>query len=442
MDLLYGFLRFCKERVFSIRKYPSFISFGLLFFSLWTTGAKAEPTELIFWHSLAGHLGSEVNRVADLFNRSQNEFVVKPIYKGDYNECLTSLAAAFRAKQAPPLVQVFEIGTPTMLAPKGIIKPVDAIMQEHGLSLPKESFFPAVLAYYSVNGRLVAMPFNTSVPVMFYNAEALAKVGYTPQNFPKTWDEFETMAVKLKSLGYPCVYTSANPAWILIESFSALHGLPLIDPLKSKAQYNNKSTIQFLERLRRWQNEHYFEYGGRTDDSSVLFTSGRCPVYSQSSGGYNSLAELVSFPVGMAMMPMDNRISQNRHPNVSGGAAVWVIEGHSNLIYKGVAKYLAFLSRPEVQLQWHQNTGYLPLGITGIYESLQEKMSAPTLQLAKKELLNREDIVEAKMQNQLRVINDEALEAIFSGIKTPKQAMDNAVARANHALLRFSRNTG
>ncbi|WP_133129335.1 extracellular solute-binding protein [Legionella yabuuchiae] len=410
--------------------------------SVWGNSVFAKSTELVFWHSLAGDLGAEVARLADAFNRSQTEFTVKPIYKGDYNECLSSLAAAFRAKQAPPLVQVFEIGTPTMLAPMGIIKPVDTIMRDNGLSLPEDSFFPVVRAYYSINGRLKAMPFNISIPVMFYNADALAKVGYNRSNFPKTWDEFETLAAKLRHLGYPCVYTSANPAWIFIESFSALHGLPLINRSPTNALYNNDEIIHFLERLKRWQNKHYFEYGGRTDDSSVLFTSGRCPVYSQSSGAYSSLAKLVSFQVGMAMMPLDNEISTNRYPNVSGGAALWVIEGHSSLVYKGVARFLEFLSLPEVQLQWHQNTGYLPIGITGIYEPLQEKMNLVTLQLAQQELINRGGAIEARMQNQLRVINDEALEAIFSGIKTPRQAMDNAVARANHALLRFSRNTG
>ncbi len=115
-------------------------------------------------------------------------------------------------------------------------------------------------AYYSEQNTLMAMPLNTSVPALFYKADALAKVGYTAKTFPKTWDEFETLAEKLKKSGFSCVYTSAYPAWILIESFSAIHGLPLIDPTTKKAIYNNRQIVNFLERLLRWQRLNYFAY--------------------------------------------------------------------------------------------------------------------------------------------------------------------------------------
>lgn len=406
--------------------------------------AVAEPVKIVFWHSLAGNLGKEVMKIADAFNRSQNEYYIRPLYKGDYNECLTSLAAAFRAGQAPALVQIFEVGTPTMLAPEGIIKPVGSLMEEHGISLPKSSFFPAVVDYYSEADQLMAMPFNTSIPVMFYNRDALADLGYFDDDFPVTWDEFEVLARKLKQSGFDCAYTTANPAWILIESFSALHGLPVIDSKHFLAQYNNPTLIRYLERIKRWQQQHLFEYGGRTDDSSVLFTSGRCPIYSQSSGSYNSLKEMVPFELGVASIPADTNQSEKRYRNISGGAALWVIQGHCDKIYKGAAKFISFLANPTVQSNWHQNTGYLPLGITGLYEAVALQSNHPSLRLARRDLTASEHAnagLSFRVQNQIRVINDEALEAVFAGLKTPKQAMDDAVSRANHALLRFRRNT-
>lgn len=403
----------------------------------------AQPVKIVLWHSLAGNLGTELGQLVGEFNQSQQDYYVKTVYKGEYSETLTSFAAAFRAKQPPALVQIFEVGTATMLHPKGIIKPVYEVLQEQGLSVSTESFLPAVRAFYSEGNKLLAMPFNTSIPVLYYNADALAKLGYDRDSFPQTWDEMEVLAAKLQQAGFSCVYTSAYPAWIQIESFSAIHGLSMIAADQSHITYNNKAIIKHLERLKRWQDKHYFEYGGRASDATVLFTSGRCPLYSQSSGSYNSLAELVPFRLAVAALPLDQQVSANRHNNIAGGAAFWVVAGHSAEVYQGVAAFFSFLAKPEVQQQWHQHTGYLPLGLTGSYATLALGPN-PILALAAIDLGKQSDQdapLHLGPQNQIRIINDEALEVIFAGIKTPEQALNEAAKRANFALLRFARNS-
>jgi sn-glycerol 3-phosphate transport system substrate-binding protein len=399
----------------------------------------AKPVEIILWHSLAGQLGQEIQTLANGFNQSQHDVAIKPIYKGDYVETLSAFAAAFQAKQAPALVQVFEVGTASMLQPRGVIKPVDELMKEQGMPLPETSFFPALRAFYSKKGHLMAMPFNVSIPVIFYNAKAVAKVGYDAASFPKTWDELEILAAKLRKAGYACAYTSAYPAWILIESYAAIHGLSLTDSHLKQANFNQQQAfIQHLQRLLRWQDLHYFEYGGRQDDAVVLFTSGRCPLLSQSSGSYNGLAQLVPFPLGMAALPLDSQVSSQRFNNVTGGAALWVVKGQKPAVYRGIAQFFAYLSRPQVQQSWHQRTGYLPLGIGGIYQQLALDSQHPSLHLAKEEwqYTNRNTSLHFDAQNQIRMINEEALEAVFARIKSPKQAMDDAAERANRVLRR------
>lgn len=409
-----------------------------------TSLLQAKPVEIILWHSMAGHGGAEIQKLADGFNRSQFDYRIKPIYKGNYIESFTNFAAAFRAKQPPSLIQVFEVGTATMLSPVGIIKPVDELMREQGLTLPESSFFPVVRAYYSDQGLLMAMPFNISVPIMFYNADALAKIGYSVETFPKTWDGLEVLMSKLKRAGFACGYTSAYPAWIQIEAFSALHGLVMADASTQKLNYNNPAIIYHLQRLKRWQKLGYFEYGSREDDATILFTSGRCPILSQSSGGYNSLAKMVNFHVGVAVLPFDTHASKHRFNNVSGGAALWAVAGQSPIVYQGIAQFFNYIAQPEVQSRWHQNTGFLPLGMNGVYQQIAIKSHSPLLELAQSELVANQQLAPALRlgaQNQIRAINDEALEAIFAGIKTPKQAMNDAVARANYVLLRFEHNT-
>lgn len=413
-----------------------------VFFSL---SLSAKSVEIILWHSLAGHLGEVIKQVATDFNNSQQEFAVKPVYKGEYTEALTSFAAAFRAKHPPAIVQIFEVGTGTMLYPKGIIKPVDQLMQEQGLFLPKASFLPAIRDYYSENDLLLAMPFNSSVPVVYYNADVIEKLGYSPNTFPRTWDEMEVLASKLIAAGYQCAYTSAYPGWIQIESFLALHGFSMFEAQSQRAIYNNSALIAHLDRLKKWQTRHYFVYGGRASNATVLFTSGHCAMFSQSSGSHNSLAELVKFRLGVTLLPFDERISKTRFNNVAGGAALWVVAGQKPIIERGIAQFFSYLARPEVQQHWHQQTGYLPLGTAGIYAKLiAGQQNHSILALAQMELAGHDENQKGSQtgpQNQIRIINDEAIEAIFAGIKTPKQALDEAVARANYAIDRFARNT-
>ncbi|MGQ3889064.1 extracellular solute-binding protein [Legionella sp. CNM-1927-20] len=405
----------------------------------------AQKVDIVLWHSLAGNLGVVLQQLVDNFNQAQKEYVIKPIYKGEYNDTITSFAAAFKAKQPPALIQVFEVGTGIMLAPAGIIKPLHEIMAEQNQRLPTENFLPALLSFYSYKGKLQALPFNTSIPVIFYNADALASVGINDKNFPATWDELENLAALLKTKGYQCTYTSAYPAWILIEAFSSLHGLPLFDSEEQKAVYNNKAVIHHLERLRQWQKKHYFDYGGRASDATSLFTSGKCVMYSQSSGSYKSVSKLVNFRVGVAALPLDPSVSQLRYNSVNGGAALWAVAGQSSKIYEGIAQFYTYLLKPQVQQRWYQSTGYIPISMSGDYAFIMRDNVQPVLSLAQKELANS---IPQKLlnlstipQNQIRNINDEAIEAIFAGIKTPKVAMDDAVTRANFALARFLRNT-
>lgn len=418
--------------------------FIIFFCVVFGTATLAEPVEITFWHSMAGQLGVEIERITAGFNASQDEFKIKPVYKGDYIETLTGFAAAYRAGQPPAMIQIVEMGTKLVLNPKGIIKPVDTLMVEQGKVVPKTSIFPAQREYYTVNQQLMAMPLNTSIPVMFYNADALSKLGYGAHNFPKTWQEFEVLAKKIIEAGYPCAYTTGYPAWILLDSFAAIHGLSMFSEDGNHALYDNDAIINHIKRLTKWQKKHYFEYGGRSDDATVLFTSGRCPLYSQSSGGYNSFSEMVPFKVGVASMPLDTTVSAKRFNNITGGAALWAVNGFPDKIYQGIAQFLMYFLKADIQLRWHVNTGYLPLGINGIYQDIPTLSNHPVLALSQQELMHqslRPLRGSTGMQNQIRQINDEELEAVFSGIILPEKALRTAVRRANEALERFRRNT-
>ena len=150
----------------------------------------AEKTKILWWHAMTAALADEVTRIADGFNASQDAVEIQAIYKGGYADTLTATIAASRAGQAPHLVQVFEVGTGTMLAAGKAVKPVWELAQETGLAIDPKAYIPAVRGYYSLaDGRMASMPFNSSTAVMWYNKDAFRKAGLDPDKAPATWQE-------------------------------------------------------------------------------------------------------------------------------------------------------------------------------------------------------------------------------------------------------------
>ncbi|MCX7115848.1 MAG: extracellular solute-binding protein [Gammaproteobacteria bacterium] len=405
---------------------------GCLFY-LCAFSAFSKPVEIVMWHALAGDVGGTLNQFIRAFNESQDTYLIKPIYKGSYAETLTAFAAAYRAHTAPALLQVFEIGSTTMLHPVGVIKPVGKLLKEQQVATQLDAWWPALKYYYVQQGELMAFPLNVSLPIMYYNVERLKQLGYTAENFPRTWNQFEILLSKLKTQGAACGYTTAYPGWIHIESFMALHGL--MDEPKH-GLYDSPVLRHHLKRLRRWQQQHKFEYAGRIDEATILFTSGRCALFSQSSGAYTSLAQVVPFHVGVASLPYDDAFVNKRAPNVVGGGALWVVAGQPPAVEAGIAQFFKFMMRPDVQSSWYQKTGYLPIykqqdaGILALVQSEwgEEPLHSPP------------HFIQA--QQRIRAMNDELMESLFAGLISVESMSASLMKNSHYAQYRFEKNHG
>src|SRR6201985_3635916 len=152
--------------------------------------------EIQWWHAMTGGNNDIVNRLAEEFNASQSEYKVVPTYKGSYPDTMNAGIAAFRAGNAPHIMQVFEVGTATMMAATGAVKPVYKLMEESGEPFDPKAYLPAITGYYSTSkGEMLSFPFNSSSMVMWINKDALKKANIN--DIPKTWPEVFDDAKKL-----------------------------------------------------------------------------------------------------------------------------------------------------------------------------------------------------------------------------------------------------
>ena len=424
---------------------------ALIGVSVVSTAALA-ATEVEWWHAMGGALGEKVEKIANDFNASQSEFVIRPIYKGNYTETMTAAIAAFRSKQHPHIVQVFEVGTAQMMAAKGAIYPVHQLMKDAGEAFDPSAYLQAVTGYYTdTEGNMLSMPFNSSTPVLYYNKEAFRLAGLNPDEPPKTWPDLKAAADAVQKAGYPCGFTTGWQSWVQIENFSAWHNLPIgtksngFGGTDTEFTFNSPAHVKHIAALAEWQKSKIFDYGGRRSDSAPKFYSGECAMYMNSSAAYAGIQQNVkTFQFGVGMLPYWPEIAGAPQNSIIGGATLWVLAGKDKKEYQGVAKFFTYLSSAEVQAWWHQSTGYLP--ITNVSYDLTREQgfydNNPGTDTSIKQMTFKAPTENSKGLRfgnfvQIRDIINEELEAIWSGQKTAKDGLDAAVARGNELLRKF-----
>lgn len=413
--------------------------------------AASAETEVQFWHAFTGRLGELVKAQVEEFNASQDEYVVVESHKGNYSETLNAGIAAFRANEQPHILMVFEVGTATMMAAGGAIKPVHTVMAESGASFDPDAYIGAVKGYYtSTDGQMLSLPFNSSTPVLWVNRDAMQAAGVDPDTDLSTWQKVGETLDALKAGGEECGLVTAWQSWIHLENFSAYHDVPFASKdngfagLDTELMLNGPAQIAHLTAMGEWAKDGKFIYTGRRNEGGANFRAGECALFTESSAGYAGISSEAEFEFDVRPLPYWEGVGNGPQNTIIGGASLWVMEGHDAPEYKGVGEFLSFLSTSDVQASWHQNTGYLPItaeaGVAtraaGFYEQ-NPGTDIAVIQMTAKEPTANSKGLRLGSFDQIRGIIDEELEAIWAGDKTAQEAMDSAKDRGDALLRRF-----
>ena len=403
-------------------------------------------TEIPFWHSMEAELGTEVDSLAQRFNQSQNEYKVVPVYKGDYEQSLAAGIAAFRAGKAPAILQVYEVGTATMMQAKQAIKPVYQVFKDAGIPFDESQFVPTVAGYYADNtsGQLLSQPFNSSTPVLYYNKDAFKKAGLNPDEPPKTWQALAEDAAKLRASGMSCGYASGWQGWVQLENFSAWNGVPFATENNgfggpsARLEFNKPLQVKHIQLLSDMLKKGDFSYFGRKDEPTAKFYNGDCAMMTGSSGSLANIKQYAKFNYGVVFMPYDADAKDAPQNAIIGGASLWVMNGKKPETYKGVAEFFQFLAKPDIAAEWHQKTGYLP--ITPAAYELPKQQGVydknPGAAVAARPMLNQPPLAVPKggrVGTMPRIASggQAHLEGLGTAPQTPPQPQDEAVFRGN-----------
>jgi sn-glycerol 3-phosphate transport system substrate-binding protein len=425
--------------------------------------AQGGRVQVEFWHGLTQPLGGMLEQIAADFNASQDRFQVNASFRGSYPETMAAAIAAFRAGTAPHIVQMFEVGTGTMIAAGRAIKPVHELLATTGVQIDFDDYLPAVRGYYSLaDGRMMSMPFNSSTAIMFFNKEHFRRAGLDPANPPQTWPQLREAAQRLRAAGLACPMTTAWPTWTQVEQFSAIHNIPLatldngFGGLNAELRVNNPVLVRHIDTLVQMSREGTFRWGGRDGAGDALFASGECSIIHASSGARARFVREVpggAANLGAAMLPFWPDVQGAPFNSIIGGASFWAMNRGPNATrsadeFRAVAEFFRFISRPEVALKWHTDTGFLPVRLAAFEAAKAAGFYAqnPGADVPIQQLLRGGGQMTGNTRGirlggfvEIRVIMQEEIERALQGHQTAQQAMDNAVTRGNQVLRNFER---
>ena len=419
--------------------------------SAFTVSAQAQ-TEIQWWHSMTAVNGEVVNDLAKNFNASQSKYKIMPVFKGSYDESFTAAVAAHRAGNAPHILQVFEVGTATMMASKGVTVPVGKIMKDAGEKFDPKTYVSAVAGYYTApSGEMLSFPFNSSTTVFYFNKDAFKAAGIDTAKAPGTWPEVALAAAKLKASGHKCPISIAWQGWTQLESFSAWHNVEFatkgngLQGLDARMKVNSPLHVRHIENLANMAKQGLFVYKGRASAPEASFISGECAMMTTSTGFYGNVAKNAKFDWGLAPLPHYPDVPGAPQNTVIGGASLWVMAGKKADEYKGIAQFFTYLSKPDIQAATHQRTGYLPITMaayeltdkSGFYAKNPGTDVGVTQMIRK--TTDKSRGIRLGNYVQIRTIEDEELEQVWAGKKSAKEALDSIVTRGNELLEKFEK---
>ena len=420
---------------------------------LLSTSASAFATDITWWHGMGGKNQEVINQIAEKFNAAQDACALTPVSKGTYEEALAAGIAAFRSGEQPNILQVFDAGAATIINAKGAAVPAEDLIKNAGYEFDREAFIDGVRYFYAdADGKFVGMPFNSSAPIMYTNTGALEKAGVEA---PKTWEEFEQIAPKLKEAGFiPLVQSQLT--WEMTENFFSRNNLQFAtnnngyDSVEgTKINVTAPEHVMMYEKLKSGYDEGYFGYfGAGWSDNQKPFEENKVALWIGSSGSFGGLQNSAQMPFSASFLPYWNSIEGAGTNSFIGGAALFAMSGKSDAENKCTADFFQFLTSPEIQYFYHQSTGYVAI-TKAAYEMAKEDG-----------YYDRKPIAEVGIQQlslpggewskgyrmgfypQIREVMEREYNKIFAGETSVEDAMKAIEQEGNALLERFAKTAG
>ncbi|WP_282936507.1 ABC transporter substrate-binding protein [Paenibacillus sp. RC67] len=412
-------------------------------------GASSGQKKVVFWHAMGGSNTKVVDQLVADFNASQDKIKVEAVFQGTYDDLLSKLKASMGTKDGPSLVQMYEIGSRFMIDSK-TITPMQKFIDEDKFDLTQLE--PNITGYYTLNGKLNSMPFNTSNPILYYNKDLFKAAGLDPEKPPKTYEELQKAADAITKTGKATGANFAIYGWFM-EQFFANQGAEYVNNGNGRTAPATESIVNSeagIKTLTWWKDlidtKAANNLGRKTDDSKKAFSAGQVGMILESTASLKGLVDNAEgkFQVGTGFLPKPANAKEGGV--VVGGASLWIMNDRPNDEQKATWEFIKFLTSPKEQAYWHINTGYFPITKKAYDEqSVKDNLKKfPQFQTAVDQLHQTKMSTATQgavmgVFPEARQIVEGAIEEVLNNKKSPKDALDAAAKDITSKIQQYNK---
>ncbi len=328
-------------------------------------------TTISWWHAMGGNLGETVKALASDFNEQSDSVTIETSYKGSYTETLNAVTSAIGAGEAPALAQIVDLGC-RLAIDSGAFVPMEEALPDGRVNW--QDFQDPVRNYYTFDDTIYSLPFNSSNPILYINADLFSEAGLDPSSPPSTLAEVrQASAALVDETDAEQGITWANVSWFP-EQWFAEAGEPLVNKQNGRADDPTELNLdtQIASEIFTWWSDMYddglYNHAGKGGWGAAqqAFTNQKTGMLISSTAGVAASTEGAKengFELETAYYPTPG---ETRTGVVIGGASLWMTRGLSDVKKQGLADFLSWLSQPEQQAFWHRNTGYFPISNSAV----------------------------------------------------------------------------
>jgi len=422
---------------------------GILAMSL-GLGLAQGPTKVNFWHSMGGVNGEATERIVKEFNASQNACEVVSTYVGSYDDGLTKLQAALRAKNPPHIQQIYDLGLQA-IAQSGQIIPVSDLARQYKYDL--SGILYPLARYYNLDGKYYGLPFNASTAMLYYNVDMFKAAGLTRP--PRTFEEYVDYARKLTKKDANGNITQYGSdirvyGWF-IEQLTYNQGGYIVNNENGRTaratavEYNQGPGLKAVKWIVDMNKEGINLNTGRDGAAQrQAFTSGKAAMFIESAAALGAVTREVGtrFPFRAAILP---RPEGTKGGTAIGGAALYVFKGYPESETACAWEFLKFAVSPKVQFEWHKTTGYYPVSRASIdlpetkaYWKQNPNAKIPVDIILQSPPNKSSQGAVAGVMPQIRQHIEEAMELAIAGKASVEDALNQAAQKSNEAIARYN----
>lgn len=403
--------------------------------------------KIIFWHAMGGNFQPTLNKIVEEYNKSQDKVEVEALYQGSYQEALNKFKSVQGTDKAPALIQLNEISTEYMYN-SGAITPMQEFVKKDNYDLTKLE--DTLINYYTINGTLYSMPFNSSASILLYNKDAFKEVGLDPEKAPKSYKELAEAAKKLTKGTERYGFAMIMDAWF-IEQLLANENTLYVNEENGRAGKSPTAVAYNGEKIKtifNWLNDMYRDntatsYGKEYQNTRAAFLSGKVSMYIDSSAGIQQLTELANFEIGSAYVPSEN----GEFTGVPiGGASLWITNSVTDEKQSAAWDFVKYAVSKENQALWASSTGYYSVNKEAYDLDLLKKDLEKTPQklVAVNEIKDTQKTAATSgaivgVFPELRKVMTDSMEKVYVGREKIDKIIDKMVKESDRIVKRYNR---